>query len=141
MTYVRAALIVASLALAFPGHASDDRETASAVAARKLGPDWQAITTPVATSYMHASNAALNFQCNDGDPMYAYIQLPVEGTDIRSDPSSTEQHMRRSHTGTPNTSERRNRRSRTCPTIIEPYLRWRSDAVAPARHGVPLFNA
>ena len=49
------------------------------IAQRRIPPDWLKV---VGENYSHPKGPAMNFQCNDGDPLYAYIQVPVEGTDI-----------------------------------------------------------
>lgn len=45
---------------------------------RRVGPGWSNFNG----FFNHPGGAAMNFQCNDGEPLRAYIQLPVEGTDI-----------------------------------------------------------
>lgn len=77
-----AAVAAISLTTAHPANASSACKAAAAEAGRKVGPDWQAINTGIDISHYHPSGAAIGFQCNDGEPMYGYIQLPVEGTDI-----------------------------------------------------------
>jgi len=48
-------------------------------AQQTLGPHW---TPVIGSSYAHASGVALGFDCIEGVPLYAYLQLPLEGSDI-----------------------------------------------------------
>lgn len=44
----------------------------------RIGADW----IDIKVGYQHPDGAAMNLQCNEGEPLRAYVQVPVEGSDV-----------------------------------------------------------
>lgn len=71
-----AGVAAVALALALPAYSVCEDQIPDAQ--RRVPATW----LKNGSNFSHPNGAGMNFQCNDGEPLTAYVQIPVEGADL-----------------------------------------------------------